>query len=402
MAKTILERREAAYAEAEALVEKAMNGDESAAKAAQEKLAEVEVLDEKQADYLKSQETLRRLAGAAKSPNHDEEAISLGGSVAHNFVKSAGFQKFREDHPTGIDSGTPVSIKATGLGGLADLGFKDATTLDTTVGQPSPDRLPGYVDMLIHDKPVFLDLISTGKTASASLEYAQIVGETDGAAIVPEGELKPLSDLQTAIKDAKVHTYADGFDATNQFLSDEPALVTYMDSSIKRHLRLKIEDQIINGAGGASAPFGILNTTGVQAQAFDEDILVTIARAIEKADDVDADVQAIVVSPKVAWNLRLMKDQQGRFLSGGPFAEGRVQTLWGVPIVTSKRMTDTTALVGDFRTVNLLEREAMSVLMFNQHKDYAQRNMVYVRAEWRGMQPIYDPRKIVLATIAGE
>ena len=36
---------------------------------------------------------------------------------------------------------------------------------------------------------------------------------------------------------------------------------------------------------------------------------------------------------------------------------------------------------------------------FNQHKDYAQRNMTYVRAESRGRQLFYAPREVVIADL---
>ena len=39
------------------------------------------------------------------------------------------------------------------------------------------------------------------------------------------------------------------------------------------------------------------------------------------------------------------------------------------------------------------------MLAFNQHADYARRNMVYVRAELRAMQLIYNPREIVVADL---
>ena len=61
---------------------------------------------------------------------------------------------------------------------------------------------------------------------------------------------------------------------------------------------------------------------------------------------------------------------------------------------------DGAALVGNFAgNVQFLQREPLSVLAFNQHKDYAQRNMVYVRAELRAMQLIYAPREIVVADL---
>lgn len=398
---TILERREAAYAEATDLVEKAMNGDAEAAKSAPLKLAEVEAFDQQWADYEKSQDLLNRLKDGQKNADPDVETNAPAGGVGDLFIKSAGFAAFKAAHPTGVDGGTPVDIKATGLGGLEQIGFKAASTLTTASGQPSPERLPGYVDLLVAPQLTILDLISTGHSDSATLEYAQIVSENDGSAIVAEGALKPLSDITTAIKDAKVFTYADGFDATNQFLSDEPALAAFMNQQVQRHLRGKIEDQVLNGAGGSSAPYGILATSGVQAQAFDTDIITTIAKSLEKLDATATDVQAVVVNPSVAWGLRLLKDGQGRYLSGGPFSEGKVLNLWGIPIVTSRRVAANKAVIGDFRTVHLLERDPLSVLLFNQHKDYAQRNMVYVRAEWRGKQPIYAPRDLLVATLTG-
>lgn len=363
------------------------------------KAAEIKSLDERIVAAAKSRMAITALAGTPRVEDDVEPEADVKGGIGARFVKSAGFREFRKSHPSGVDGGTPVSIKASGLGGLVDLGFK-AATLDTTVGQRQVDRLPGYQDLLINDKPSILDLITTGSTTSTSLEYAQVTAETDGAAIVAEGALKPLSDLTTGVADAKVFTYADGFDATNQFLADEPALATFMDGAVRRHLRSLIEDKILNGLGTAGDPRGILHTTGVQAQAFATDVVTTIAAALEKLAAVDAEPQAIVVNPADAWALRLLKDADGRFLSGGPFGAGLVSALWGVPIIESRRVAAGTALVGNFRTVNFLEREPLSVLLFNQHKDYAQLNKVYVRAELRGMQLIYSPREIVVATIS--
>lgn len=351
------------------------------------------------------------VAGLAAAPvDADNPAdVEAGGSgrdtsgskaFGLRIVQSDAFKAFREAHPSGTDGGTPIRVEAKGVGTLADIGMK--ATLDTVAGQARPDVQPGYRDYL----PVsayyplsLLDLITVGNTTSTTLEYRQVTAETNGAAIVPEGALKPLSDLTTAAADAKVFTYADGFDATNQFLADEPALATFMETSVRRHLRMLIEDRILNGPGGAAAPLGILATTGVQSQAFATDAITSIAAALEKLEDV-TDPQAIVLNPADAWKLRLLKDADGRYLSGGPFSAGNVPSLWDVPIVKSRRVAVGSALVGNFRSVNFLQREALNVLAFNQHKDYAQRNMVYVRAELRAMQLIYSPREIVVTSIA--
>lgn len=353
----------------------------------------------------KAEKATRLVAELADSPAAPPAGVDLDDphsgaakqALGTRVVKSEAFQSFLKSHPSGVGGGTPVRIEMKNVGTLADIGLK--ATLDTSFGEARPERLPGYRDTLLYDPLTLLDLITVGRTTSSSLEYAQVTAETDNAAVVAEGALKPLSDITTALADAKVFTYADGFDATNQFLADEAALATFMDGALRRHLRQLIEDLILNGAGGASAPRGILNTTGVQAQAFATDVITTISAAIEKVQTVNADPQAVVMNPSDAWAIHRLKDADGRFLGNGPFSAPGPNTLWGVPIVLSRRVTAGTALVGNFRTVTFLEREPITVLAFNQHKDYAQRNMVYVRAELRAMQLVFSPREIVVADL---
>jgi len=332
------------------------------------------------------------------APAADVDGKSLGERIA----TSGAFRKFREEHPSGVDGETPVRIKAKDVGSARDV-FGAKATLVTGTGQPRNDVQPGYRDYTdpARNYPLsLLDLVTVGNTDSTSLEYRQVVTVTNNAAIVPEGELKPLSDLTTAAADAKVFTYADGFDATNQFLADEAALATFMEGAVRLNLRNRIEDLLLNGAGGAAAPRGILNTTGIQAQAFTTDVITTVAAALEKLAATNANPQAILVHPSQLWKLRLLKDTTGQYLAGGPFSAGAAPSLWGVPLVASYRLAPNTALIGNFSTVNFLEREGLSVLAFNQHRDYAQRNMVYVRAELRAMQLVYAPREIVRATLA--
>lgn len=371
---------EAKAAEHDELIKRAEKAEKAASLVASLASAPVAQVDEPAEDGLKS--------------------LSLGQRIA----KSAAFKSFRDQHPSGVDGGTPIHLEAKNVGTLADIGFK--ATLDTTFGEYRSERAPGYRDYLPYGANTWptslLDLITVGTTNSRSLEYAQVVSETNNAAIVAEGELKPLSDLATDTADAKVFTYADGFDATNQFLADEPALAAFMDGAVRRHLRVLIEDRLINGPGGASAPLGILATTGVQSQAYATDVITTIAQAVRKVEDVGSSPQAIVMNPADAWALRMLREDgaTGAYLSGGPFNAGVAPSLWGIPIVTARRIAAGTALVGNFAgNVQFLQREPLSVLAFNQHKDYAQRNMVYVRAELRAMQLIYAPREIVVADL---
>src|SRR5690625_1812790 len=352
----------------------------------------------------KAARTVADLASVTVTEPEPADEAAKSGGIGERFVKSPAFQEFRKAHPTGLGSGTPIRIEAKGLGGLGELGIGRKATITTGTGQIAPTREPGYRNYLPVDEPLtFLDLVTTGSTNVAYSEYAQIIAETDNAAIVPEGELKPLSDVTTAVKDSKAYTYADGFDITNQTLADDGALAAFMESRIRQHVLGVVEDKLLNGAGAGTEPQGILNTTGTLAQAFDTDVVTTLARALEKfaANNGNANVQAIVMNPADVWSLRLLKGTDGHYLLGNPLQQGPIPTPWGVPLVASNRVAAGSALAGRFDSVNFLQLEALNVLAFNQHKDYAQRNMVYVRAELRGRQLFYAPREVVVATLTG-
>lgn len=366
------------------------------------KAAEHEALIERAEKAEKATRLVADLAAAPAVEVEEPAKAAVTGGIGERFVKSEAFQEFRKANPNGPSSGAPIRLEVKGVGGIDDLGIGRKATIDSTTGQIRTEREPGYRNYLPVDEPLtFLDLITTGNTNAAYSEYAQIVSENDNAAIVAEGALKPTSDVTTAIVESKAFTYADGFDITNQTLADDGALAAFMESRVRRHVLGVVEDKILNGAGAGTEPTGILATTGTLAQAFDTDVVVTLARSLEKfqANNGNADAQAIVMNPTDIWNLRLLKGTDGHYLLGNPLQQGPIPTPWGVPLVPSNKITAGSALVGRFDSVNFLQLEALNVLAFNQHKDYAQRNMVYVRAEMRGRQLFYAPREVVVADL---
>jgi len=364
------------------------------------KATELEAVNERIKRSEKAQRMVDDLAGAPVDEPDSDETVK-GRSVSERFIKSDPFRAFRKANPSGVTAGTPVDIQVRGVGSVKDLGV-GKKELTTETGQwVGHGREPGYRDELPVDEPLtFLNLITVGTTDVAFSEYARIIAETNNAAIVPEGELKPLSDIETADGESRAYTYADGFVVTNQTLADDGALVTFMESRIRRHVQGVIEDKILNGTG-TGEPEGILNTTGTLAQAFDEDVVTTLARALELFDEHNgtASVQAIVMNPRDVWNLRLLKDTNGNPLLGNPLQQGVTPTPFGVPLVSSTRVAQGTALVGRFDSMNYLELEPLNVLAFNQHEDFARRNKVYVRAESRGRQVFYAPREVVVTAL---
>lgn len=340
----------------------------------------------------------------AGSGGRRRKAVSMG----EKFVQSPAYKAFAQEHPSGVGSGTPINIGRVKVGDLGDLGIGRKATLGTPVARIQPIRMP-MVDQVDRDRLTILDLISRGQTAG-NFEYVQVTGVTRNAAVVPESTgpadaaaLKPLSDMTTSIADAKVFTYADGYDVTTQLLSDAPAFASYMDNELRYSLDSVIEDKILNGTGTSGEPRGLLHTTGVQAQTYTEGadampLVKAVRQGITRVTRLPGGtVTAILVSPEDDEALDLMQDANERFFGAGPFTSGPA-TLWGRPRAVSERLTPGTVILGDWTQIALLDREGLSVQAFTQHADYARRNMVYVRAELRAAQVIWKPNRMVVVS----
>ena len=347
-------------------------------------------------------------AGGAQTRPRDEAPIVR--SFGTSFTDSEAYKAFRKQYPSGVGQGSPVNI------GRVKVGTMDAwhASRKATIGSPAariqPIRLP-TIDLVERNRLTFLDLIARGQT-DGNFEYVQITAVTRNAAVVPEATgpadaaaLKPVSDLSTNIADAKVYTYADGYDVTNQLLADAPAFASYMDNELEYSLDNVVEEKLLNGTGTSGEPRGILNTTGVQEQEYtnaggtiDDATAMAFVKAARRAITrivrlPGGTVDAIVLSPEMDEAIDLLQDANDRFYGQGPFGTGP-GTLWGRPRVTSERIEPVEAILGDFKQVALLDREGLSILAFNQHKDYAQRNMTYVRAELRAAQVVWKPNRL--------
>lgn len=327
-------------------------------------------------------------------PSGDANTDPSGKTLGEAFTGSDAYRAFQKEYPSGVGNGSPVSIGRVKVGGLK--------ALTTDQAHLQPQRLP----MITPDNPplTLLDVVTRGTTAGA-FEYIQVQSVTRNARIVPEAEsgaddaaLKPTSDIVTGLEDAKVFTYADGADITNQMLSDAPALATYLESELRYSVNNVVEEKLLNGTGTNGEPKGILNTTGVQQQAFATDVPRTLRQAILKVTRNGGTVTGVILSPEDDAEMDLMQDANQRYYGQGPFGLGP-NTIWGRPRIVSHRLPQGTAILGDLRTVALLDREGLSVLAFNQHKDYAQRNMTYVRAELRAAQAIFKPANLAVADL---
>ncbi|PKU90757.1 phage major capsid protein [Bifidobacterium pseudolongum subsp. globosum] len=308
------------------------------------------------------------------------------------YVRTKAYTDFRSHV---IPDGSPVRIAKERVAVKAD------PIINTSNGfGVFPTVMPGYTDLTYPRPTRFLNLITRSSTTASYVQYRQEVAVTSNAAIVPEGGLKPLSDIKTKLAEAKVWTAADGTKVTNQELADDSIIAAVINNTLIRNLNRLLEDIVLNGDGTTDGqPLGVLKTEGTQKIAFDTDMLITTNHAKEALEEIDTDIQAFVLNPADASAYELMRDKNGQFYGNGPAGVGP-NTLWGIPIVKSSAIPAGTALVGDFTTVQLFNREPLTIEAFNQNEDDARHNLTYVRAEERNLLFIREPRKIAVVSLA--
>lgn len=352
-------------------------------------------------------------AGAGEPTQSSEEVPGEPGtgrakSVGEQFTASEAYRAFRKAHPSGVGKGTPISIKASGL----QVRKVDPAPLQTpTTGNARAVRIGDVDDLVFRPERRLLDpsIITRGTTNLPWFQYRQIISKTNNASIVAEAEtttgadaaggLKPLSTLTTATAEAKAYTYADGIEITNQELSDDGIIQTLINSTLTDNLDIETENILLNGAGTADEPAGILATTGVLTQAFATDVPTTLRKAITKLLTTSgATIRGVLLNPADDEAFDLLKDLDGRYLGFGPFGTGP-GTVWGYERIVSQSIAVGQAIIGDFKTIQLLDLEPLSIEAFNQHKDYAQRNLTYIRAEKRAVQLIRNPAKLCIVDL---
>ena len=340
------------------------------------------------------------------------KSSAAASSLGARFVNSEAWRTFRADNPRyESKSGKPMHVvmkdedePAAGSDPVTD----PVTDPEPTAADPDPAPtaadlalnrptakvqavrttiLPGIEDRTTRGDLNLLNLITKGTAASPWLKYRALVSYTSNSAIVPEKGEKPLSTLTTATFEATSYTYADGITVTSQEVRDDAVLVALIDQFLTANLQAKIEDIVLNGTG-SDEPTGILNASGIQTYvaatdgATGDDVFNTIRKARDLLRAVHAPGPVtVVLSVADAQALDLMRDGTSRFYGTGPYTVGDTPRIWGLPIVVSDKLTTGTALMGHFQTVQLLQVEGLKVEVFNQHEDFARKNLLYVRAE---------------------
>lgn len=301
------------------------------------------------------------------------------------------------------------------------VGFKSLVTggSDTSGGALVQNDWRGLqVGLDLFQRPLRLrDVVTQGTTTSDTVEYVRVTSVTNNAAPVAEattaaaptapesagalvnaagGGYKPESGLALAKVTATVKTIAHWMPATKRALSDAAQIRTLIDAFLLYGLEEELEDQMIQGDNTGENFEGLGTVSGVQAQAWDTNLLTTLRKARTKVRTVGRSIaNAYLFNPADLETLDLLQDNEGRYYFGGPTASGSANPLWGVGVVETEAVPAGTGYVGDFRKAVLWDREQATVQVTDSHLDFFVRNLVAILAEMRAAFGVLQPSAFV-------
>lgn len=260
-----------------------------------------------------------------------------------------------------------------------------------------PMQVPGIIMPGLR-RLTIRDLLAQGRISSNSLEYVREEVFTNNAAVVAEKALKPESDITFSKQTANVKTIAHWVQASRQVMEDAPMLQSYVNDRLMYGLALKEEAQLLNGDGSGDNLEGLNKV----ATAYDTSLNATgdtradiIAHAIYQVTESEFSASGIVLNPRDWHNIALLKDNEGRYIFGGPQAFTS-NIMWGLPVVPTKAQVAGTFTVGGFDMASQVwDRMDATVEVSREDRDNFVRNMLTILCEERLALAHYRPTAII-------
>lgn len=289
-------------------------------------------------------------------------------------------------------------------------GTFDAKTFNKSLGSDAdsagaliqPMQIPGIIMPGLR-RLTIRDLLAQGRISSNALEYVREEVFTNNADVVAEKALKPESDITFSKQTANVKTIAHWVQASRQVMDDAPMLQSYVNNRLMYGLALKEEGQLLNGDGTGDNLEGLNKV----ATAYDTSLNATgdtradiIAHAIYQVTESEFSASGIVLNPRDWHNIALLKDNEGRYIFGGPQAFTS-NIMWGLPVVPTKAQAAGTFTVGGFDMASQVwDRMNATVEVSRDDRDNFVKNMLTILCEERLALAHYRPAAIIKGTFS--
>ncbi len=231
------------------------------------------------------------------------------------------------------------------------------TLFETTAGFLPESVRSGLLVEAVTRPIQVTDLIPSFPINQPSFVYMEETTRTHAAVETAEGVASPESTFVWTEQTSVVRKISDSIPVTDEQLEDELQIQSLLDSRLNFGVRQRLDLQILVGNGTPPNLRGINNVVGIQTQALGTDDRIT---AFMKALTLirftgRATPSGAVFHPNDWQEYMLLKNSNGDFLFGNPFAGPGPQSLLGIPIAVSDAQTENTGLIGDYVNFSRLD-----------------------------------------------
>ena len=326
-----------------------------------------------------------------------------------------------EEAPAGIktigeqftDTDAYKSYLSNGVKGV-DSQAEFKTTLNTTGYPPESLRAPGILETALRDPNAIIGLFDQINTDQNAYVYLEETTFTNNAAEIAEsgdisGNEGALAFTERTESIRKIATFLP---VTDELLADVSGIQGYVNSRLTTMMRLRMDNQLLNGNGTAPNLTGVLNKSGINTFDYSSysgelNRLGQVYQAItEIRKDSFVEPDAVVMHPSDWYQIvTAVTDQAGTSSAGyasknplivaaGGFGGDVAARLWGLTVVPSTAIAEGTALVGKFGggdAAQIVMRQGVDLAVSDSHSDFFAKNQLAIRLTMRMGFVIYRP-----------
>jgi len=319
-------------------------------------------------------------------------------TIGEQFVETDAYNQYVNNGVKGVDSSAE---------------FK--TTLNTTGYPPESLRAPGILQTALRDPNAVIGLFDQISTTQNAYVYLEETTFTNNA-----GEIAESGDISSANESALAFTertesirkIATFLPVTDELLADVSAIQGYVNSRLTTMMRLRMDNQLLNGNGTAPNLTGVLNKSGINTFDYSSysgelNRLGQIYQAItEIRKDAFVEPDSVVMHPEDWYQIvTAVSDFAGTDSAGyaaknplvvaaGGFGGDVAARLWGLKVVPSTAIASGTALVGKFGggdAAQIVMRQGIDLAVSDSHSDFFAKNQLAIRLTMRMGFVVYRP-----------
>ena len=339
----------------------------------------------------------------------NEKAMEVNNEVVNELPvveESAGIKTIGEQF---TDTEAYAKYMSNGVKGV-DSQAEFKTTLNTTGYPPESLRAPGILETALRDPNAVIGLFDQIQTDQNAFVYLEETTFTNNA-----GEIAESGDISSANESALAFTertesirkIATFLPVTDELLADVSGIQGYVNSRLQTMMRLRLDNQLLNGNGSAPNLTGVLNKSGINTFAYGSYSgelrkIGQIYQAItEIRKDAFVEPDSVVMHPSdwydIVTSTNAVETSGARnplFVVAGGFGADAAPTIWGLKVVPSTAIAEGTMLVGKFGggdAAQIVTRQGVDLAVSDSHSDFFAKNQLAIRLTMRMGFVVYKP-----------